>query len=87
MLRSESGIGQVLFGTDYPYVRRDLAVACRHQVETSSELDRSESRAVLADNALKLFPRLAARAQTLSADAASPRCLREYDAVVLGRGY
>jgi predicted TIM-barrel fold metal-dependent hydrolase len=62
MLRSESGIGQVLFGTDYPYLRRDLAIACRHEVETSSELDSEERRAVLCNNALKLFPRLAVRA-------------------------
>jgi predicted TIM-barrel fold metal-dependent hydrolase len=62
MLRSVAGMGQVLFGSDYPYLRRDLAVACRQEVETSAELDREESRAVLADNALKLFPRLAARA-------------------------
>jgi len=61
MLRSVVGMGQVLFGSDYPYLRRDLAVACRHEVETSAELDGEESRAVLADNALKLFPRLAAR--------------------------
>src|SRR6266478_7590788 len=61
MLRSVVGMGQVLFGSDYPYLRRDLAVACRHEVETSAELDSEESRAVLADNALKLFPRLAAR--------------------------
>jgi len=27
--------GQVLFRTDYPYLRRDLAVACRHDIETS----------------------------------------------------
>ena len=61
-LRPVVGMGQVLFGSDYPYLRRDLAVACRHEVETSAELDSEESRAVLADNALKLFPRLAARA-------------------------
>lgn len=60
MLRSEVGLGQVLFGSDYPYLRRDLAVACRGQVETSEEFDSAESRAVLAGNALKLFPRLAA---------------------------
>jgi predicted TIM-barrel fold metal-dependent hydrolase len=59
MLRSEAGISQVLFGTDYPYVRRDLAAACRREIETSAELDMNESRAVLADNTLKLFPRLA----------------------------
>jgi len=62
MLRSVVGMGQVLFGSDYPYLRRDLAVACRHEVETSAELDGEESGAVLAGNALKLFPRLAARA-------------------------
>jgi len=54
-------MGEVLFGSDYPYLRRDLAVACRHEVETSAELDSDESRRVLAANALKLFPRLAAR--------------------------
>jgi 6-methylsalicylate decarboxylase len=64
MLRSVVGMGQVLFGSDYPYLRRDLAVACRREVETSAELDSEESRNVLADNALKLFPRLAARART-----------------------
>jgi aminocarboxymuconate-semialdehyde decarboxylase len=58
MLRSIVGMGQILFGSDYPYLRRDLAVACRGEVETSPELDSEESRAVLADNALKLFPRL-----------------------------
>lgn len=62
--RSNLGMGQMLFGSDYPYLRRDLAVACRHEVETSAELASEESRAVLADNALKLFPRLAARAPT-----------------------
>jgi 6-methylsalicylate decarboxylase len=63
MLRSVVGIGQVVFGTDYPYLRRDLAVGCRHEVETSAELDGEESGAVLADNAMKLFPRLAATAR------------------------
>jgi 6-methylsalicylate decarboxylase len=73
MLRSVVGMGQVLFGSDYPYLRRDLAVACRHEVETSVGLDREESRAVLADNALKLFPRLAARAPKEQASARTPR--------------
>ncbi len=59
MLRSIVGMGQVLFGSDYPYLRRDIAVACRSEVENSPELDNEEGRAVLAANALKLFPRLA----------------------------
>jgi len=72
MLRSVVGTGQVLFGSDYPYLRRDLAVACRHEVETSAELDSEESRAVLAENALKLFPRLSARAPTGNKSARTP---------------
>jgi predicted TIM-barrel fold metal-dependent hydrolase len=63
MLRSEVGMGQVLFGSDYPYLRRDLAVACRSEVETNAELVGKESRSILAGNALKLFPRLAAHSQ------------------------
>jgi predicted TIM-barrel fold metal-dependent hydrolase len=68
LLRSVVGMGQVLFGSDYPYLRRDLAVSCRREVESSAELDSEESRAVLADNALKIFPRLAALAPTSRTD-------------------
>jgi predicted TIM-barrel fold metal-dependent hydrolase len=60
MLRSVVGVDRVLFGSDYPYLRRDLAVACRHEVATSAEFNSDESRAVMCGNALKLFPRLAA---------------------------
>jgi hypothetical protein len=35
---------------------------CDHEVETSAEPDSEESRAVLAENALKLVPRLAGSA-------------------------
>jgi len=69
MLRSVVGIAQVLFGSDYPYLRLDLAVACRGEIETSTEFDRGESRAVLAGNALKLFPRLRALAEKQTNDA------------------
>ena len=69
MLRSEVGLGQVLFGPDYPYLSRDLAVTCRSAVETSPELDVGEARAVLSGNALKLFPRLAALARKSGTDA------------------
>jgi 6-methylsalicylate decarboxylase len=64
MLRSVVGMEQVLFGTDYPFLRRDLAIACRGEVEASPELSTEESRAVLANNASRLFPRLAGRAAT-----------------------
>jgi predicted TIM-barrel fold metal-dependent hydrolase len=69
MLRTQVGLGQVLFGSDYPYLRRDLAVKCRSEVETSPELDNDEARAVLSGNALKLFPRLAALAGKSATDA------------------
>jgi aminocarboxymuconate-semialdehyde decarboxylase len=64
MLRSVVGLEQVLFGSDYPYLRRDLAVSCRREVESSAELQANEARAVLAGNALKLFPRFAGHAAT-----------------------
>jgi predicted TIM-barrel fold metal-dependent hydrolase len=50
-LRSVVGMSQVLFGSDYPYLRRDLAVACRRELEMSAELDSKEGGAVLAGNA------------------------------------
>jgi predicted TIM-barrel fold metal-dependent hydrolase len=59
MLRSVVGLNQVLFGSDYPYLRRDLAVGCRREVESSTELNVNERRVILAGNALGLFPRLA----------------------------
>ena len=62
MLRSVAGMGQVLFGSDYPYLRRDLAVDCRSEVERSPVLTPEESRAVMAGNALRLFPRFSAGA-------------------------
>ena len=63
MLRSAVGMDRVLFGSDYPYLRRDLAVKCRQEVASSSELDANESRAVLSKNALSLFPRFANHAR------------------------
>jgi predicted TIM-barrel fold metal-dependent hydrolase len=67
MLRDVAGIDRVLFGTDYPYLRRDLAVASRERIEASQELTDSERTAVLGATATMLIPRLAAlRAQTQS---------------------
>jgi 6-methylsalicylate decarboxylase len=59
MLRDVVGIDRVAFGSDYPYLRRDLAVACRSHIETSPELTGSERTAVLGGTAAKLIPRLA----------------------------
>jgi 6-methylsalicylate decarboxylase len=57
MLKSVAGVDRILFGSDFPYLRHDLAVNCRAEVEKSAELGAQESAAVLAGNALKLFPR------------------------------
>ena len=58
-LRDIVGIDHVVFGTDYPYLRRDLAVSSRRHIETSPELTTSERQAILGDTAAKLIPRLA----------------------------
>ncbi len=46
-------------GSDYPYLRRDLAVSCRECIEASPELTDGERMAVLGVTATKLIPRLA----------------------------
>jgi 6-methylsalicylate decarboxylase len=58
MLRDVAGIDQVLFGTDFPYLRRDLAVNAKQRILESSELNDLERRAILWGNAARLFPRL-----------------------------
>ena len=58
MLRDVVGIDQVLFGTDFPYLRRDLAVNAKQRILESSELNDSERRAVLGGNASRLLKRL-----------------------------
>ena len=58
MLRDVAGIAQVLFGTDFPYLRRDLAIRAKQQVLHSAELSESEKGAVLGGNASRLLPRL-----------------------------
>ena len=57
MLRDVAGIGQVLYGTDFPYLRRDLAVKSRQRLETDA-LNDAERSAVLGGTASSLFPRL-----------------------------
>jgi len=58
MLRDIAGIEQVLFGTDFPYLRRDLAVKSKQRILESAALNDSERRAILGGNAARLFPRL-----------------------------
>jgi aminocarboxymuconate-semialdehyde decarboxylase len=58
MLRDVVGIDQVLFGTDFPYLRRDLAVNAKQRILEGSALNHLEKDAVLGGNAARLFPRL-----------------------------
>jgi len=55
----------VLFGSDYPYLRRALAVSSRQHIHASPELTDGERTAILGATATKLIPRLASlRSQT-----------------------
>jgi aminocarboxymuconate-semialdehyde decarboxylase len=58
MLRDVVGLDQVLFGSDFPYLRHDLAVGCVQQLEQTGALSAGERAQVLSGNAIKLFPRL-----------------------------
>jgi 6-methylsalicylate decarboxylase len=58
MLRDVVGLTQVLFGTDYPYLRRDMAIRNAEHMRTTTALSESERQAVLHGNAERLFPRL-----------------------------
>jgi 6-methylsalicylate decarboxylase len=56
-LKQIAGADQILFGTDFPYLRKDIAVRCKKAVAGSGELSAEEKKQVLGDNALELFPR------------------------------
>ena len=71
MLRDVAGIDQVLFGTDFPYLRRDLAVNVKQRILDSFELNHLEKHAVLGGNASLLFPRLYSLIQSLDKDSKS----------------
>src|SRR3984893_9361868 len=55
MLREVAGINQVLYGTDFPYLRRDLAINSKQRILQSPELSDCEKRAILGGNASRLF--------------------------------
>jgi aminocarboxymuconate-semialdehyde decarboxylase len=71
MLRDVAGIDRVLFGTDFPYLRRDLALNAKQRIMESSELNHLERHAVLGGNAARLFSRLHSLVQGLPKDATS----------------
>src|SRR6201996_1455083 len=59
MLRDIVGLDQVLFGSDFPYMPRNLAVCAVQQLEQTGALSAEERGKILNGNAVKLFPRLA----------------------------
>jgi predicted TIM-barrel fold metal-dependent hydrolase len=61
MLRSVVGIDRVLYGSDFPYLRRDLAIAGHRQLARTEALSDAERKKVLGGTALTLLPRLARR--------------------------
>jgi 6-methylsalicylate decarboxylase len=58
MLREVTGIDHVVFGTDFPYLRRELAVSCCGLIEVGEELTDSERTAILGGTATTLIQRL-----------------------------
>jgi 6-methylsalicylate decarboxylase len=57
-LRHIAGMDKVAFGTDFPYIRKDLAIKGKQKIKTNPDLSADEKNAVFANNALDLFPRL-----------------------------
>jgi predicted TIM-barrel fold metal-dependent hydrolase len=68
MLRSVTGLENVVFGTDYPYPRDAISIAGLRHLQHTTELDDDERRAVLGGSAARLIPRLAGTPEPLSAD-------------------
>jgi aminocarboxymuconate-semialdehyde decarboxylase len=58
MLRSVTGLGNVAFGTDYPYPRDSISIGGLRHLQSTAELDDTERRGVLGDSAARLIPRL-----------------------------
>jgi 6-methylsalicylate decarboxylase len=73
LLRSVVGIDRVLFGTDFPYLRRDLAIGCRAELGRTEALTDDERGAVLGETALALFPRIASRLRARAPSATGNR--------------
>jgi aminocarboxymuconate-semialdehyde decarboxylase len=59
MLRSVTGLRNVVFGTDYPYPRDAISIGGLRQIQNTAELDDAERRDLLGGSAARLIPRLA----------------------------
>jgi predicted TIM-barrel fold metal-dependent hydrolase len=58
MLRAVVGMDRVVYGSDYPYLRSDLAVRGRAELEATAELPGDERAAMFHATATTLIPRL-----------------------------
>lgn len=65
ILRSVTGLGNVVFGTDYPYPRDAISIGGLRQIQNTAELDDGERRGILAGSAARLIPRLVPVESTL----------------------
>jgi aminocarboxymuconate-semialdehyde decarboxylase len=65
MLRSVTGLENVVFGTDYPYPTNAISIGGLRQLQNTAELDDGERAGVLGACALRLIPRLARVGSTL----------------------
>ena len=79
-LREFVGLDHVLYGSDYPYLRRDIAVRGRAELEASRELSDTERTAIFHGAAIGLLPRLATHPQVTDGSGHDAR------AVPQGRG-
>ena len=66
MLRSVVGLGNVVFGSDYPYPRDAISIGGLRQLRQTAELDDGERRAVLGASAARLIPRLGGTPDAIS---------------------
>jgi predicted TIM-barrel fold metal-dependent hydrolase len=64
MLRSIVGMDRVLYGSDFPYLRRDMAVGSVQAIEQTKVLDDAERQTTLSGTASRLIPRLASLQQS-----------------------
>jgi 6-methylsalicylate decarboxylase len=64
MLRSVAGLGNVVFGTDYPYPPDAISIGGLRHIQETGELDDGERGAVLGASAAQLIPRLARATST-----------------------
>jgi 6-methylsalicylate decarboxylase len=58
LLRSVTGLENVIFGTDYPYPRNEISIGGLRQLRTTAELTDDERRGILGGSAVRLLPRL-----------------------------